>query len=214
MRINVSENFLEIQWLGLCTLVASGTQFQSLVGRLRSRKQHGKAKNKQTKTCWWNIVAHSCIRIEHNLKFPRLPGTAFGNWQGRTLSVKHFDLNISRQFSKYLLAYFPSCYRLKTVLFLHIIIQLKLYYVYIKIGGIILYMGFPCGSAGKESTCNAGDLGSVPGLGRSPGEKERLSTPVLWPGEFYGLYSPCGRKVGHDWAISHTLYGIILLQFI
>ena len=31
-------------------------------------------------------------------------------------------------------------------------------------------MGFPCSSAGKESTCNAGDLGSIPGLGRSPGE--------------------------------------------
>ena len=31
-------------------------------------------------------------------------------------------------------------------------------------------MGFPCGSAGKESTSNAGDLGSIPGLGRSPGE--------------------------------------------
>ena len=30
--------------------------------------------------------------------------------------------------------------------------------------------GFPCGSAGKESTCNAEDLGSIPGLGRSPGE--------------------------------------------
>ena len=29
---------------------------------------------------------------------------------------------------------------------------------------------FPCGSAGKESVCNAGDLGSIPGLGRSPGE--------------------------------------------
>ena len=29
---------------------------------------------------------------------------------------------------------------------------------------------FPCGSAGKESTCNAGDLDSIPGLGRSPGE--------------------------------------------
>ena len=27
-----------------------------------------------------------------------------------------------------------------------------------------------CGSAGKESTCNAGDLGLIPGLGRSPGE--------------------------------------------
>ena len=31
-------------------------------------------------------------------------------------------------------------------------------------------VGFPGGSAGKESTCNAGDLGLIPGLGRSPGE--------------------------------------------
>ena len=30
-------------------------------------------------------------------------------------------------------------------------------------------MGFPGGSDGKESTCNAGDLGLIPGLGRSPG---------------------------------------------
>ena len=33
-----------------------------------------------------------------------------------------------------------------------------------------LSMGFPGGSAGKESACNAGDLGLIPGLGRSPGE--------------------------------------------
>ena len=31
-------------------------------------------------------------------------------------------------------------------------------------------MGFPGGSADKESACNAGDLGSIPGLGRLPGE--------------------------------------------
>ena len=31
-------------------------------------------------------------------------------------------------------------------------------------------MGFPCGSAVKESACNAGDLGSISGLGRSPEE--------------------------------------------
>ena len=31
-------------------------------------------------------------------------------------------------------------------------------------------LGFPCGSAGNESACNVGDLGSIPGLGRSPGE--------------------------------------------
>ena len=30
--------------------------------------------------------------------------------------------------------------------------------------------GFPGSSAGKESACSAGDLGSIPGLGRSPGE--------------------------------------------
>ena len=33
-----------------------------------------------------------------------------------------------------------------------------------------VFLGFACGLAGKESTCNAGDLGSIPGLGRSPGE--------------------------------------------
>ena len=27
-----------------------------------------------------------------------------------------------------------------------------------------VFMGFPCGSAGKESACNAGDVGSIPGL--------------------------------------------------
>ena len=43
--------------------------------------------------------------------------------------------------------------------------------------------GFPCGSAGKESACNAGDLGSIPGMGRSPGEG-KLPTPVFWPGEY------------------------------
>ena len=34
----------------------------------------------------------------------------------------------------------------------------------------LVLLGFPCGSVGKESACNAGDLGSVPGLERSPGE--------------------------------------------
>ena len=33
-----------------------------------------------------------------------------------------------------------------------------------------VFLGFPCGSAGKEYACNAGDRGSIPRLGRSPGE--------------------------------------------
>ena len=38
-----------------------------------------------------------------------------------------------------------------------------------------------CGSAGKESTCNAGDLGLIPGVGRSPGEGKG------YPLQYYGL---------------------------
>ena len=44
-----------------------------------------------------------------------------------------------------------------------------------------MFLGFNCGSAGKESTCNMGDLGSIPGLGRSPGEGED------YPLEYSGL---------------------------
>ena len=55
-------------------------------------------------------------------------------------------------------------------------------------------MGFPGGSAGKESTCNEGDLGLIPELERFPRRRERLPTPVFRPGEFCELYSPWGRK--------------------
>ena len=54
--------------------------------------------------------------------------------------------------------------------------------------------GFPGGSDGKESACNAGDLGSISGLGRSPWRREGLPTPVFWPGEFHRLYSLQGHK--------------------
>ena len=36
---------------------------------------------------------------------------------------------------------------------------------------ICIYMGFPGDSVGKESTCNAGDPGLIPGWGRPPGER-------------------------------------------
>ena len=42
-----------------------------------------------------------------------------------------------------------------------------------------MYMGFPGGSDGKESTCNVGDLGLIPGLGRSPGEGNATHTSIL-----------------------------------
>ena len=54
--------------------------------------------------------------------------------------------------------------------------------------------GFPGCSAGKEFACHAGDLHSIPGLGRSPGEGNWLPTPVSWPGEFHAPYGLWARK--------------------
>ena len=56
-----------------------------------------------------------------------------------------------------------------------------------------VFLGFPCGPAGKESTHNARDLGSISGLGRSPGEGKG------YPLQYTSLensmdYSPGGRK--------------------
>ena len=64
-------------------------------------------------------------------------------------------------------------------------------------------MGFPGVSDGKESVCNAGDLGSIPELGRSPGEGNGypfqyscLGNPMTEePG---GLQSMVLQRVGHD----------------
>ena len=61
--------------------------------------------------------------------------------------------------------------------------------------------GFPGSSACKESACNVGDPSSIPGLGRSPGERDRLPTLVFmnFPGGSVGKESTC--NVG-DWVWS------------
>ena len=52
-----------------------------------------------------------------------------------------------------------------------------------------VFLGFPCGSAGKESACNAGDLSLIPGLGRSPGGGKHY--PPLY----------CGLENSMDWIV-------------
>ena len=56
-------------------------------------------------------------------------------------------------------------------------------------------MGFPCGLAGKESDCNVGDLGSIPGLGKAIGEGNS------YPLQYSGLENSMDcivHGVGHD----------------
>ena len=55
--------------------------------------------------------------------------------------------------------------------------------------------GFPGGSAGKESAGNVGDLGSIPGLGKSPGEGKG------YPLQYSGLENPMDG--GAWWATVH-----------
>ena len=64
----------------------------------------------------------------------------------------------------------------------------------------VVLMGFPCGSAGKESACNAGNLGLIPGSRRSPGEGKDyplqyscLGNPMD-SGAWRATYSLSGRK--------------------
>ena len=58
-------------------------------------------------------------------------------------------------------------------------------------------MGFPGDSNGKESACNVGDLSSIPGLGRSPGEGNGYPLQYSW------LENPMDR--GAWWATVHGI---------
>ena len=60
-------------------------------------------------------------------------------------------------------------------------------------------VGFPHSSVGRESAYNPGDMGSIPGSGRSPWRRKWQPTPVFLPGELHGQrsltgYSPWGHK--------------------
>ena len=77
---------------------------------------------------------------------------------------------------------------------------------------INFHLGFPGGSDGKESACYVGDLGSIPGLGRSPGGRHgyplqysRLRIPKTE--DPHGLQLMVSQRVGHYWATNkvHSL---------
>jgi len=55
-----------------------------------------------------------------------------------------------------------------------------------------VFLGFSCGSNGKESSFNVGYLGSIPGLGRSPGEGKGYLFQYSDLKNSHGLYSPWG----------------------
>ena len=76
------------------------------------------------------------------------------------------------------------------------------------------FQGFPHNSVGKKSACNAGDLGSIPGSRRSPGEGNGnplqyscLENPMdrgTWRATVHGV-----TRVGHDLATKHQLMHVV-----
>ena len=90
---------------------------------------------------------------------------------------------------------------------------LRLYF-YLHIGRIYLFANIfcICGSEGKASVYNVRDLGSIPGLGRFPGEGNGnlfqyscLENPMD-VGAWCRLLSMGSQRVGHDWMTSLSLY--------
>ena len=75
---------------------------------------------------------------------------------------------------------------------------------------IHIIVGFPYGSDGKESSCNAGDWGSIPGSGRAPGEGNGNPLQYSWlenpmdKGVWQALVME-SQRVRHNWA-THTLH--------
>ena len=62
----------------------------------------------------------------------------------------------------------------------------------------------PCGSAGKESACNVGDLGSIPGLRRSPGEGKATHSSLLAWRIAWTVQSVGSQRVELDLATAKT----------
>ena len=78
-----------------------------------------------------------------------------------------------------------------------IVIKIYLFFVFHSFPYPMCFMGFPGGSDGKESACNAGDLGLIPGLGRSPGE-----------GNGYPLQYSCLENSTDRGAWQATVHGV------
>ena len=70
-----------------------------------------------------------------------------------------------------------------------------------------MFLCFPGGSAGKESACNEGDLGSIPGLGRSPGEGNG------YPLQYSGLENSMDYIIVHGVTKSPTRLGEFHFHF-
>ena len=71
---------------------------------------------------------------------------------------------------------------------------------------IPVFLDFPGSSAGKESACNVGDLGLIPGLGRSPGERNR------YPLQYSGLENSSCKEYYREFEFKIILFKLLTYE--
>ena len=128
----------------------------------------------------------------------------------------HFDSMMTFDCRKFWILIWPHlsllCCCAFFFLFEKFFLTLMLSSVFWKVFGF----AFPSGSAGKKSALQYRWPGFEPWVGKIPWRRERLPTPILWPGEFHGHYSPWGsQRIGHSWATcTFTLRSLNLLELL
>ena len=84
--------------------------------------------------------------------------------------------------------------------------------------GLLFLLGFPCGSAGKESACNAGDQGLISGLGRSLEERKATHSTILawrvpWAVESMGLQRVGQNRVTFTFNTQYSSEAVVISIF-
>ena len=101
----------------------------------------------------------------------------------------------------------PHVSELQGLKLLFFLVLIKVYLIY----SVVLFWGFLCSSDSKESACKAGDQGSIPGSGRSPGEghgnplqysclENPMDRGAWWATQPMGL-----QRVRHEWTTEHVV---------
>ena len=130
----------------------------------------GKESGKWRVTCFIQSLTESEFNSQYNSDLPGLPAPAKG------VLHTHARTHTHRVEQAFYVHYSIWQSMIK-------ILRERYFFLFISSfwGIIYTYLDFPGGSAGKESSCNEGDLGLIPGLGRSPGEGKGYP---LW---YFGL---------------------------
>ena len=148
---------------------------------------------------WLNgTISESLARWEKLALYKDAPWSLGSTWKGKCEEKHEEQIRFVLLWKN-----MRNKFYVNVIIYIYIIVCCKLY-------RFLLHMDFPGGSDGKVSVYNVRDLGSIPGLGRFPGEGNGnplqyscLENPMDG-GAWCRLLSMGSQKVWHDWALHFT----------